>query len=70
MKMMAVRPRDRIFHQKFGHGVVVRTDGDKVVADFVGWGLKRVLVVFILEAQSPSEDDPVASNVVSLFPQH
>ena len=64
---MVVRPRDSISHPKFGRGVVVRPDGDKVVADFVGWGLKRVLVAFIqLEAQAPWEDDPVASNVVSL----
>jgi hypothetical protein len=38
-------PGDRIFHPKFGHGVVVRPNGRVLVADFVGRGLKRVMLV-------------------------
>jgi DNA helicase-2/ATP-dependent DNA helicase PcrA len=41
---------DRIFHQKFGYGSVVRIDGNKLTIDFDKAGQKRVLDSFVQRA--------------------
>jgi len=41
---------DRIFHQKFGYGSVVRIDGNKLTIDFDKAGEKRVLDSFVQRA--------------------
>ncbi|NBP73736.1 MAG: hypothetical protein EBU57_11415 [Alphaproteobacteria bacterium] len=38
---------DRIFHQKFGYGTVVSSDGGKLEIDFEKAGAKKVLESFV-----------------------
>ena len=38
---------DRVFHQKFGYGMVAGIDGDKLEVDFDKAGLKKVVAAFI-----------------------
>ncbi len=40
----------RIFHQKFGYGLVLTIDGDKLEIDFEKAGQKRVMASFVLPA--------------------
>ena len=50
---MAAKPRDdlaigtRIFHQKFGYGVIATIDGNKLEIDFDAAGRKRVIDSFV-----------------------
>jgi len=37
----------RIFHQKFGYGRVISSDGDKLDIDFEKAGQKRVMANFV-----------------------
>ena len=37
----------RVFHQKFGYGVVVHADGDKLTIDFDHTGEKRIMAGFV-----------------------
>jgi DNA helicase-2/ATP-dependent DNA helicase PcrA len=55
----AVKPREaedglavgvRVFHQKFGYGVIQRQDGDKLAVQFDKAGLKKVLGGFVERA--------------------
>ena len=38
---------DRVFHQKFGYGAVMRVDGDKLEIEFEKAGRKRVMASFV-----------------------
>ena len=44
------RPGDRVFHQKFGYGVVKVTDGAKLTVAFDKAGTKKVVASFVEEA--------------------
>jgi DNA helicase-2/ATP-dependent DNA helicase PcrA len=37
----------RVFHQKFGYGIVTATDDDRLDIDFETSGIKRVLDRFV-----------------------
>ncbi len=41
---------ERVFHQKFGYGRIVRVDGNKLTIDFDKAGEKRVLDSFVERA--------------------
>jgi DNA helicase II / ATP-dependent DNA helicase PcrA len=43
-------PGDRVFHQKFGYGVVARTDGNKLTIAFEKAGEKKVVDSFVERA--------------------
>ena len=38
---------DRVFHQKFGYGMIAGIDGDKLEVDFDKAGLKKVVATFV-----------------------
>ena len=38
---------ERVFHQKFGYGRIVRIDGNKLTIDFEKAGEKRVIDTFV-----------------------
>ena len=40
-------PGQRIFHQKFGYGVITRAEGEKLTIDFDKAGTKRVMAGFV-----------------------
>ncbi len=42
---------DRVFHQKFGYGMVVGIEGDKLDIDFEFSGLKKVVARFLVPAE-------------------
>jgi len=42
------RVRDRVFHNDFGHGTVVATDGPKLTIEFDDGRVKRVLDDFVV----------------------
>ena len=42
-----IKPGDRVFHEKFGHGTVAAQDGNKLEIDFETAGHKRVLDSFV-----------------------
>jgi len=44
------RVRDRVFHNEFGHGTVVATDGPKLTIEFDDGGVKRVLDGFVISS--------------------
>jgi hypothetical protein len=44
------RVRDRVFHNTFGHGKVVATDGPKLTIEFDDGGVKRVLDGFVVRS--------------------
>ena len=44
------RPGDRVFHQKFGYGVVKEADGAKLTVAFDKAGVKKVVASFLGEA--------------------
>jgi DNA helicase-2/ATP-dependent DNA helicase PcrA len=41
---------ERVFHQKFGYGLVVEVDGNKLTIDFEKAGRKRVVDSFVERA--------------------
>jgi len=41
---------DRVFHQKFGYGAVIATEGDKLEIAFDKAGVKKVVAKFITGA--------------------
>jgi len=47
------RVRDRVFHNEFGHGTVVATDGPKLTIEFDDRGMKRVLDSFVIKSDDP-----------------
>ena len=40
-------PGDRVFHQKFGYGIVISTDRDKLDIKFEQAGRKKVMDSFV-----------------------
>jgi DNA helicase II / ATP-dependent DNA helicase PcrA len=46
---------DRVFHKKFGYGIVVGIEGDKLEIDFSKAGLKKVVAGFIVDADDADE---------------
>jgi hypothetical protein len=51
------RVRDRVFHNKFGHGTVVATDGPKLTIEFDDGGVKRVLDGFVVRSNEAPPPD-------------
>jgi DNA helicase-2/ATP-dependent DNA helicase PcrA len=43
-------PGDRVFHQKFGYGIVISTDRDKLDINFEQAGRKKVMDSFVAKA--------------------
>ena len=43
-------PGERVFHQKFGYGVVAEVEGNKLTIDFDKAGRKRVVDSFVARA--------------------
>ncbi len=43
---------DRVFHQKFGYGLVIGIEGDKLEVDFSKAGVKRVVAGFVVDADA------------------
>lgn len=41
---------DRVFHRKFGYGIVIGIEGDKLEIDFSKAGIKKVVAGFIVDA--------------------
>lgn len=41
---------DKVFHQKFGEGIVLRVDQDKLEIDFAHAGIKKVMDAFVQKA--------------------
>ena len=39
--------KERVFHQKFGYGIIVDIDEDKVTIDFEKSDIKKLLINFI-----------------------
>lgn len=50
------REHDRVFHNEFGHGTIVATEGSKLTIRFDHGGMKRVIDSFVVR----SEDRPGA----------
>lgn len=48
---------DRVFHQKFGNGTVIATEGDKLEVEFDKAGTKKVVARFVAWASSAAADD-------------
>jgi DNA helicase-2/ATP-dependent DNA helicase PcrA len=46
---------DRVFHKKFGYGIVVGIEGDKLEIDFSKAGVKKVVAGFIVDADDADE---------------
>ena len=45
-------PGERVFHEKFGYGVVAEIDGNKLTIDFDKAGRKRVVDSFVARADA------------------
>ncbi|MBC2833876.1 ATP-dependent helicase [Paragemmobacter straminiformis] len=46
---------DRVFHQKFGYGIVIGIEGDKLEVDFSKAGVKRVVAGFVVDADQADD---------------
>jgi DNA helicase-2/ATP-dependent DNA helicase PcrA len=46
---------DRVFHQKFGYGVVTGIEGDKLDIDFDKAGQKKIVARFVVDADSADD---------------
>jgi DNA helicase-2/ATP-dependent DNA helicase PcrA len=46
---------DRVFHKKFGYGIVVGIEGDKLEIDFSKAGVKKVVAGFIVDADDADD---------------
>ena len=51
-------PGVRVFHQKFGYGVIQAIEGDKLSIDFEKAGEKRVVASYVTEAAASNSDIP------------
>ncbi len=49
---------DRVFHQKFGYGVITSIEGDKLTIAFDKAGEKRVVASYVTDAAGAAEDVP------------
>ena len=52
-------PGERVFHQKFGYGMVAEVDGNKLTIDFDKAGRKRVVDSFVARADQVYTVAPV-----------
>ena len=48
-------PGERVFHQKFGYGLVAEVDGNKLTIDFDKAGRKRVVDSFVARARDADD---------------
>ena len=46
---------DRVFHRKFGYGIVIGLEGDKLEIDFSKAGIKKVVAGFVVDADDADE---------------
>ncbi|MEL7343650.1 MAG: DNA helicase II, partial [Pseudomonadota bacterium] len=46
---------DRVFHQKFGYGIVCGIEGDKLDIEFDKAGSKKVVAGFVTAADDPTD---------------
>jgi len=46
---------DRVFHRKFGYGIVIGIEGDKLEIDFSKSGIKKVVAGFVVDADDADE---------------
>ena len=46
---------DRVFHRKFGYGIVIGIEGDKLEIDFSKAGIKKVVAGFVVDADDADE---------------
>jgi DNA helicase II / ATP-dependent DNA helicase PcrA len=46
---------DRVFHQKFGYGIVVGIEGDKLDVDFEKAGQKKIVARFVVDADGADD---------------
>jgi DNA helicase II / ATP-dependent DNA helicase PcrA len=46
---------DRVFHRKFGYGIVIGIEGDKLEIDFSKAGIKKVVAGFIVDADDADD---------------
>jgi DNA helicase-2/ATP-dependent DNA helicase PcrA len=44
-------PGERVFHQKFGYGLIAEVDGNKLTIDFDKAGRKRVVDSFVTRSR-------------------
>ena len=49
----------RVFHQKFGYGLVTEIEGDKLTVAFEKAGEKKVVASYVAEAKKPGAADDV-----------
>jgi DNA helicase-2/ATP-dependent DNA helicase PcrA len=52
-------PGTRVFHQKFGYGLVTEIEGDKLTVAFEKAGDKKVVASYVTEAEKPGSADDV-----------
>ncbi|MEY4697893.1 MAG: hypothetical protein RIT14_2321 [Pseudomonadota bacterium] len=46
---------DRVFHQKFGYGIVIGIEGDKLDIDFSKAGIKKIVARFVVDADAADD---------------
>ena len=44
-----------MFHRKFGYGIVIGIEGDKLEIDFSKAGIKKVVAGFVVDADDADE---------------
>ncbi len=54
---------DRVFHQKFGYGEVIATEGNKLVVEFDHAGEKRVVASWVIPAHQAEADHQTKGDV-------
>ncbi len=54
------QPGIRVFHQKFGYGVVEAIEGDKLTVDFEKAGPKKVVAAYVTEATEATDTGAVS----------
>ena len=52
-------PGSRVFHQKFGYGLIREIEGDKLTVAFEKAGEKKVVASYVTEARKPGGADDV-----------
>ena len=53
-------PGERVFHQKFGYGLIAEVDGNKLTIDFDKAGRKRVVDSFVARSGDDANDKPAS----------
>jgi hypothetical protein len=65
----AMKPGQRVFHQKFGYGLVTGVDDDKLDIEFERAGHKRVLDRFVRESLMKRHVQPLETLVLDGLPE-